>query len=97
MPLLPGLGACFGQKILIKGPLAGEAARAWLSASRGVEKECGDVLGQLGEGLTSSYTGSSYTGSSSSSCSSTDPWDDFIGWMRMGSPEAGTELEFPDY
>lgn len=43
---------------------------------------------------TSSYTGSSYTDPSSSSCSSTDPWDDFIGCMGTGWQEA--ELELPD-
>lgn len=43
---------------------------------------------------TSSYTGSSYTDPSSSSCSSTDSWDDFIGYMGTGWQ--GAELEFPD-
>lgn len=48
-----------------------------------VEKEVEVSSVSSGKAPTSSYTGSSYTGSSSSSCSSKDPWDDFIGWMGI--------------
>lgn len=55
-----------------------------------VEEEEEVSLVSSGKAPTSSYTGSSYTGSSASSCSSTDPWDDFIGWVGMGWKEADT-------
>lgn len=64
--------------------------------SRVVEKEAEVSLVSSGKAPTSSYTGSSYTGSSSSSCSSTDPWDDFIGCMGMEQQGEGIELELLD-
>lgn len=62
-----------------------------------VEEKAVVSLVSSGKAPTSSYTGSSYTGSSSSSCSSTDPWDDFIGWIGMGQPRMGTRLELRYY
>lgn len=57
-----------------------------------VKNEVEVSLVSSGKAPTSSYTGSSYTGSSSSSCSSKDPWDDFIGWMGMSWQKAELEL-----